>query len=80
MPLDFIENKKILDDWHFYKKAEWKLRFLFFPKRCDLSKKIIWLKLAYQGKSVYYGPGEPVTETRWINKKDYLFAKIRGII
>jgi hypothetical protein len=80
MPLDSMGYQSKIDDWHFYKRAEWKLKFVFFPKKCDLSKKFIWLSFAYRGQSVYTGPGEPITETRWISKKDFLFAKIKGII
>jgi hypothetical protein len=77
---DMIKVEKRLDDWHFYKRAQWRLKFVFLPKKCDLSKKLIWLKFAYQGESVYTGPGTPISEFRWINKKEFLFAKIRGII
>jgi hypothetical protein len=80
MPLDNMGYTPRLDDWHFYKRAEWKLKFAVFPTRCDLSKKFIWLKTAYRGQSVYTGPGTPVTETRWIDKKEFLFARVKGII
>jgi hypothetical protein len=80
MPLDSMGYSPRLDDWHFYKRAVWTLKFAFFPTRCDLSKKFLWLKFAYRGQSIYTGPGTPVTETRWIDKKEFLFAKIKGIL
>ncbi len=58
----------------------WELEFSFFPRRCFYTGKYLWFKLAYRGTSMLTGPGEPIFEHRWCERKEYLFLKIKGII
>ncbi len=58
----------------------WELRFSFFPRRCFYTGKYLWLKLAYRGTAMITGPGEPIFEDRWCEKREYLFLKIQGTI
>ncbi len=75
-----------VNDWMFYSNAKWKLKFVWFPTRCDLSKKIMWLTYAYQGTSTDYvledlGMNKRlVVSTRWITKQEFIFGKIKGTI
>jgi hypothetical protein len=64
----------------FFDKAFWKLKFVWFPKRCSNSGKLIWLKNAYKGTRMITGPGEPVFEYRWYEKHEYLLLKIKGTL
>jgi len=77
MPLDNIMYQS--EDF-FYSRAIWYAKFAWLPKRCDLSNKIIWFKVAYKGTAMFTGPGNPVIDTRWISKEDFLFARIAGKI
>jgi len=36
--------------------------------------------MAYHGVGMICGPGEPVFEDRWCERKEYLFLKIKGTI
>lgn len=52
------------------------LRFALLPKRCYLSGKIIWLKNGYMFTRHIRGPGEPVIEYRWHDKKEHIFWEL----
>lgn len=58
----------------------WQLKFSFIPRRCYYTGKYLWFKKAYLGTSMFTGPGDPVFEHRWCDRKEYLFLKIKGII
>lgn len=58
----------------------WQLKFSWFPRRCHYTGKNLWFKLAYEGTSLLTGPGDPIIEYRWCDKKEYLFLKIKNII
>lgn len=64
----------------FYYRATWRYKFCLFPKRCCETDELIWLKKAYLGQTTYFGPGDPVTEERWITDKQYIFMKLKGDI
>ncbi len=58
----------------------WELRISLLPRRCYYTGKYLWFKSAYVGTSMLTGPGEPIFEHRWCEKKEYLFLKIKGVI
>jgi len=80
MPLDFISHKLLFSRREFYRRAYWQLKFVLWPRRCDLSEKRIWLTRAYCGIIVITGPGDPVYEYRWLTKESFTVAALGGII
>jgi hypothetical protein len=64
----------------FWECASWQYKFVVLPKRCEISKKIIWFECAYKGTRMITGPGEPVFEYKWLTKEEYLLAAIKGKI
>ena len=58
----------------------WQLKFCFIPRQCTISNKSLWLTFAYRGVAMWTGPGSPAFDTRWVDKNEYLIAKIKGII
>jgi hypothetical protein len=64
----------------FYCKAIWYLKIAWLPHRCVLSHKLIWLCKGYSGTAMWTGPGSPVFEHKWIDRSQYLLAKLKGII
>jgi hypothetical protein len=65
-------------DAHFYVRAKWELKFVYWFKKCELTKKWIWpLSHAYCGTAVWYGPGEPVVEARWHGGKEHLIWQLK---
>jgi hypothetical protein len=70
------------DDRYFFKLRciGTNLKFVLWPKRCDISDKMLWLKHAYKQTAMYTGPGDPVFEDRWYDKNEFLLAKIKGIV
>ena len=61
----------------FNKRAEFKLVYLFWPKRCYITGKRLWLTHAYKGTAVWTGPGEPVEEHRYYNEIEYIIEKLK---
>ena len=64
----------------FYSRAHWQLKFVLWPRRCDLSNRSIWFETAYCGTKVITGPGKPVFERRWLTKESFIQAALGGII
>jgi hypothetical protein len=80
MPLDELVYKPLFSQREFYRRAYWQLKFVWWPQRCDLSDKRIWLKRAYRGTVVITGPGDPVYKYRWLTKESFVTAALGGII
>jgi hypothetical protein len=78
MPLDKHMYQSRRED--FKNRALWYVEFAWLPKRCWISNRLIWLEKAYQGTAMWTGPGEPIFEYHWVNKDEYLVAKIKGTL
>lgn len=57
----------------------WKLKFVLWPKRCYFSGKLLWLRFAYQGTSILTGQDLDF-EFMWVERKEWLFQRIKGSI
>jgi hypothetical protein len=68
----------MFDSWNLKRAAGWKLKFCWFPKKCALSKKRLWGKFAYTGATMFTGPGEPIIETYWIEKKEFIIWSLKN--
>lgn len=76
MPLD-----NMFDDDGFKRRCiGWELTFCLLPRRCYYTKKFLWLRKAYVGVSMLTGPGDPIFDYRWCERREYLFLKIKGTI
>jgi hypothetical protein len=64
-------------DRAFYNRAQWSLKLVLIPHRCDITKKLIWLKYAYCGVAVWTGPGDDAVETRWHSKHEHLIFQLK---
>ena len=72
-------------DYHFKQKTVGRqLKFALFPRRCYITKRRIWLELAYCVTAMYTGPytgpGTPVYDHRWYSKDEYLIARLKDLI
>ena len=53
----------------------WELKFCWWPERCSISQRSVWLRFAYYGhRNNYY---RPLTEYTWHNKLEHVFWLIR---
>jgi hypothetical protein len=75
MPIPFMD-----DDGFIRRCIGWELRWSFLPRKCFYTNRSLWLKQAYMGTSILTGPGDPIFDYRWIDQKEYLFLKIKGVI
>jgi hypothetical protein len=75
MPLDGMQS-------YYYKHriVGRKLKFALIPRRCYVTKRIIWLESAYCVTSMTTGPGEPLFEYYWFDKDEYLIARLKDLI
>lgn len=62
----------------FVDSAVIELKFTWFPKRCQLTKKLLWLRPAYRATRVWTGPGDPVYEHRWFKCHEFLLWRIQN--
>jgi hypothetical protein len=62
----------------FYIRAEWQLRRVAWPQRCEISGRRLWPGTwAYRGRAMYTGPGEPVFETRWHDCAEHIVWQLK---
>ena len=62
----------------FYLRADWKLCRVVWPKRCLVSNRRLWPgTLAYRGRAVWHGPGEPVLEEHWHDCQEHLIWQLK---
>ena len=55
------------------------LKLCLWPRRCDVSNKVLWLRFAYRTRR-YFRSGDIdfITEDRWYNKDEFLILKLKG--
>jgi hypothetical protein len=70
------------DDYHFKRCIRGrKLKFALLPRRCYITKRIIWLESAYCITAGYVsGFADWVVEDRWYDKDEYLVARLRDLV
>jgi hypothetical protein len=73
----FAEKSQQEADWVFHKTAIWTRQFAWLPHRCELTKKIIWLQSAYQGRAGYGDPNEAVYEYRWHDYNEHIIWELK---
>lgn len=65
---------------------KWALTFAFFPVRCEVTNKLIWLTSGYRGVHEYtafidMGMGKTTyTIDIWLTKEQFIIKKLRGDI
>jgi hypothetical protein len=52
---------------HFFKRAEWKRKFVFLPVQCHVTGKTVWLDYAWKGIAKW---GKK-KEVRWVINQHY---------
>jgi hypothetical protein len=71
MPTDY-------DDKRFLSQNNTKLVWSLWPRRCQVSRKCMWLTLAYRAQYIITGPGDPAIWTRWYSREEMLILKLKG--
>ena len=62
----------------FYDRAKWRLRYLWWPKRCNLSGQWLWLCWAYQGEAILKGTGVTLFEFRYHDSTEHIIWLLKG--
>ena len=70
-PLDSMGHSSY-NDFYGGKYLGAEFKFAWFPKTCELTGKLIWLKYAYRLVIVYTGPSDPVYHSRWHDKNAHI--------
>ena len=66
------------DDKRFLSRAYRNLKWCWWPQRCHVSGRWIWLTHAYRAMYVITGPGDPCIWFRWYSCKEMLLLKLKG--
>lgn len=77
MPLDGTYVSPREEDWGLNRAKGWELKFCWRPKTCFLTGKQLWGKKAYRGIRWVHGPGDPIEEVYWVDKKEYFFWQFK---
>ena len=56
----------------FYDRATYKYRRCWWPRRCYITGRQLWLKWAIHGYALWTGPGPAVIEDRWFDRDQAL--------
>lgn len=79
MPLDMsVSQSPPSEDWGLQRAVGWRLKLCWLPKQCYLTGKKLWGRYAYYGERWITGPGEPVMESYWIEKHQFLLWTLKG--
>lgn len=74
----------MFDDPGHYSNVEWMKRSTislsrpWWPQRCALTNKWLWIKPAMLVRRLLTGPGEPVVIDHWFEPKAYTLQSIKG--
>ena len=77
MPLDEVTQAPLSEDWGLSRAKYWELKLCWLPKKCFISGKTLWGKRAYVGERWITGPGEPMVQTYWIDKFEFLIWQLK---
>jgi hypothetical protein len=61
----------------FYEKAIWRLKFIWLPKRCELTNKLMCCSYVYEGIAIWFGSTELVVERRYHLPEQHLLWLIQ---
>jgi hypothetical protein len=64
----------------FLQKATIEYRRSAWPRRCCVSKRLLWWKVAVRARRLFYGLAgdSPMLEDRWYDCNEYLMLKLKG--
>jgi hypothetical protein len=63
----------------FRRRAVWQLKFVWWPRRCNLSQRWICpFSRAYKGTAIWHGPGTPAVEVQWHTSTEHLIWLLKG--
>jgi len=65
------------DDLGLIRISKWKLSFNFFPRKCCLSKKLLWLNYSYKGTYLLTGPGDTIFIDYYIDKLEFILWNLK---
>jgi hypothetical protein len=61
----------------FHDRAYWRKKFLWWPKRSELTGRWLYLRPVYEGTAMWTGPGDPVFEFRYHETREHLIWKLK---
>jgi hypothetical protein len=61
------------------RRSKWRLQYLWWPRRCDISGRLMWLETAYKGVLIGYGyDGNLSYDTRYHSTVEHLIWLLKG--
>ena len=69
------------EHWSLYNRTTlWKLVFSLLPRRCEITRRLLWLEWCYRGFTFITGPGEPVKQYVYLTKDSFIIQRLAGRI
>jgi len=56
------------------------LKFVFLPKRCYITGKLLWLQYVYKQTAMYVGPDIPLFEYRYYDKNEFIIKRLKDLV
>lgn len=67
-----------MNDATWLSNAKSELKFCLLPRKCCVTRKTIWLKLAYRSRRHFrLGDIDFITEDRWYDKIEFLILRLK---
>lgn len=79
MPMDHVQQSPPSENWSFKRRricVEEKRSLV--PRRCFLSDKKLWFKKCVVVTSMITGPGDPVIDSFWCDRHEFLLSELKG--
>jgi len=77
MPLDSVTQAPPSENWGLNRAQGWKLKLCWGPRKCFISSKPLWGKRAYVAETYINNLGDPVIETYWVDKHEFLLWQLK---
>jgi hypothetical protein len=78
IPENLFDHPDHYTDKRFLSQRNVKLMWCLWPRRCQVSRRWIWLTLAYCARYIITGPGDPAIWTRWYSNEEMIILKLKG--
>lgn len=77
MPLDQFDDYWYEHNAYYFRWASWKSARPIFPRRCQLTGRLLWMQKVMRGVRIITGPGSDVVETYWVDPGEFMLHKIK---
>lgn len=60
-----------------FARARFEYRWCFLPRRCAISNKLLWMKVAVRGTQLITSTAPPVAIVKWLDPLEFLILRLK---